>query len=208
MVLTPQIEHCEYELGILPTSLTFRAHNRMFERLLPLRDALTPDGRHVMEDMLGEIPQYDAVAAAHDQALAALAQAANALYSSLVKSAEFVRAFDEVAEEVRRTNERDVPSADVKSQWVGYIAADVVNDLPPDLNSMTSEWAIWNRGVGRFKALAPRHIVADLAHQKSQFTTVIEDAKASLFALRKRFSRQYDVPVAPIPGAGIEGPLD
>lgn len=208
MVLTPQIEHCECEQAILPRSLTFRSHSRKFERLLPLREALTPDGRHVMQDMMGELPRYDAAVGEHDRRLEALAKAANALYGELTDSAAFAGAFAAVVDQIRSSDASRVPTPDAVPQWMGYVAADVVNGLEPDLNSMTSEWAIWNMGASRFKALAPSQASSALEREKSLFAGSVEEASKALFALRKELSRRYDLPVVPIPGVGVEGSLD
>jgi len=207
VVLTPQIEHCRYELAILEKSLTFRSHSRRFERLLPLREALTADGAQVFDDFVGEIPKYDAATAAHDGALLALLDRAEKVYSALVADPKFAQVFDQIAGEVRKINERAVPTAEDKASWLRWVAGDVVNDLAPDLTSQSSDWLIWNQGASLFKAIAHRTLLADLASKRSHFKDVVQKTSEDLSTIRKRLSRQYDIPVVPISGAGVEGPL-
>ena len=189
-VLNPQIAQCEYESEILERTLTFRAYNEAFERLTPLGQALLPEGRVIFEDIRGDVPEYDALMAGHDQALGELLHCARTLYQALLTSADF-----------RLTINRINPTPEDADEALRYLASYVVNDLG-ELNRADSTFAaVWN-GLRATLVVEAKStgLVAPLAESRGRFAKVVVDTRGALAALRKQWSRKYDIPAAYVAG--------
>jgi len=207
-VFTPQLDHLRYELEVLGKTLSFQPHSGTFERLLPLRDALQRDEQHVFNDLRGDLPEYDRLVDRHDTALDSLRTRADALFVALTKSDAFRACFHSALSELRAEGSEHLPSPQDETTWLAYIAADVVNDLPPDLPARYSDFELWNRAADRFKNAAPSSLRQQLSAERNRFGATAREAHQELFALRKGLSRKYDVPVAPILGRAVESALD
>jgi len=204
MVLNPQLDHCEYELELLGRTLTFRHHDRAFERLQPLRNALIGAGRATYDDMLGEIEAYDSAVRSHDEALANLVAAARAVYDELARQQAFASV---VATCSIREGPRESPvSTEQLVIWQRTLAAHVVND-PPNLDeTYGAVAAMWNACSAELKDAVPPSLAKALRESRTQFADAVATTSRVLVSLRKEWSRTLDIPVAP--GAMIEAPAD
>jgi hypothetical protein len=207
-VFTPQIEHLRWEREVLAKSLTFVSARRGFEGLAPLRNALMPDGQQIYDDLHGDLPDYDRLARRHDAALEALRQRAETLHSHLVESADFRDVLRRIIEELRSEGGEHLPASPGESDWIRYLAENVVNDLSTDLPRDRFGWRVWNRGAPQLKAAARREESEGLLSERARFAKIADETHERLFALRKKLSREYDIPVVPVRGAHLEGALD
>jgi hypothetical protein len=201
-VLSPQIEHLDNERALLERTLTFRSETSTFERLLPLQAALFPEARHVFEDLHGELPQYDQLVADHDQQLGRLLKHARELFSALLGHVPFTETFQRVLDEAALVSGVSIPQPSDHDMWLRWIAADVVNDLAADLPPQYSDWYLWNHGAVRFKAAAPAELLLNVGAARAEFAQTVSAVRSGVFGIRKRLSRQYDVPV--VPGGGAQ----
>lgn len=188
--------------------MTFEPYSRTFERLLPLREALLRDEQHVFDDLVGDLAEYDDLVTKHDSGLVSLRERAVRLYLALVEAPAFRECFGAVMEQLRQEDSRDLPEASEEQTWLGYVAAEVVNDLPADLTSRWSHWRVWNAGAARFKAVAPAEARSALSEERARFAGTAKAVLDGLFRLRKALSRKYDIPVAPAGRPAIAGDLD
>ncbi len=206
-VLNPQIDHCEYEADLLGRSLTFRHFNRDFEHLKPLRWPLLPEGRVVYDDLRGEESDYDEAVDRHDHSLDELRSRAIDLYEALVEEGgDFSLTVERVVAEMRTEGCHGLPEG--HREWLGNLAAHVVNDLRGDLPPEYLTAAVWNRAHVALKSSAPPEFVRRLDEARRAFAGVAEITRQQLVAIRRKWSRQYDIPVAPVPGVSIEASAD
>lgn len=189
-VVNPQIAQCDYASSLLERTLTFRPHEEGFERLQPLGDVLSPEGRVIFEDIEGDIPEYDDAIARHDEALERLRDRALALYRALIDSDAFRAAVD-------RAN--PAPLDRDAEEVTRYFASYVVNQIG-DMTRVDSIFAdAWNAARDELGAIAATTtLVAPLSEQRAEFSRVVLDTRARLAALRKQWSRKYDIPAAPV----------
>jgi len=207
-VVNPQIDHCEDELKLLEKTLTFRQHDRNFERLRPLREALVRGGRDVFDDIRGEIREYDRVVDTHDEALGAVLQVARRVFDQLIVDPGFAKLVAESLGRLKKARTRGLPeSKEHIIKWRRQLAAHVVNGIDVQIDREVSDFApVWNECSDALKAAVPGQEADALMRERNKFVAAAAETLFGLRALRKEWSRLLNIPVAP--DVGIEASSD
>ena len=212
LVFNPQIEHCEAELVLLAQTLTFRARNKRFERLKPLSEALLPDGQTVFDDMRGDVPEYDAIVAKHDGALADLLEAAAKLFVTLNRHQPFREQIAAARSEFVKAagpGKADALHGVQQSELVAWEIENVINGLDGDLPlGSRIDAELWNGEHDRLKGLAAGAELTNLSESRARFFRATTATRDDLKSLRKKLSRDLDIPVAPTFGGLHEEALE
>lgn len=203
LVFNPQVEHCDWELSVLQRGLTFRALTKGFEQLKPLREALMPDGKLVFDDMTGDVPQYDALVAAHDDALADLLKAARTLFLTLNANLPFRASVEDARDEwLAAAGTAPAPLRSVElSHLIAWQIENVINQIPGDLNASRVDASLWNAEHQSLTGLAAGDDFNTLKERRQRFEAAVRTVKDQLKVLRKEYSRSLDIPVAPTVGS-------
>jgi len=197
-VVNPQIEHCAYEDELLSRTLTFRQHDGKFERLKPLRQALSPDGRQIFDDICEDLPDYKAIVKDHDDGLAALQQRAVELFNFCLANDTFQAAFNASATAIGEADRRILKQR---------IAEHVVNGIH-ELGSEYDTADLWNHNRDRFIAAVEPQWRVFRYDVVEPFKHAVRATIGRLRSQRKEWSRKFDIPVAPTPGLTLEALAD
>jgi hypothetical protein len=198
LVFNPQVAECDAALRLVERSLSFRVGTQGFERLKTLGDTLSPEGALVFDDMSGDVPELDAIVAAHDAALEGLLQAARAAFKALEGNEALAEAV-ELARDTLVEADDDAALLEVKpAEAVAWAIESLVNDLAADgLPKERPDAGLWKAEAERLKKLAAGEALEKLRESRRKFTEAAAAAKSGLRALRKKYSRALDIPIAP-----------